>query len=126
MNRKIQEVLRVAAKYYGVDLSPEQARHLIRSSKPLARELSLGGGYLDTLGRDCLCDTLVETVFAGHEKPQHVDWLLGGEFLGWHWPANGSSDDYKQEFFQEFQNAAESKGFTLIRALWRRHKTGAV
>ena len=97
----IQEVQRIAIKYYGVSLTPDQAKYFIESNLELVGELLYGG--LDTQGREILCDCMVEKI-------------LGNS---WEWPLNSSSDQYKEEFYTQFKRSAIEKGYELDKKYWK-------
>jgi hypothetical protein len=67
-------------------------------------------GGLDTMGRDYLIGSLVEIVMKD-VPPTVTDKMLGGGWKEWHWPCNGSSEEYAKAFYKAFFEACEKKGF---------------
>jgi hypothetical protein len=105
----IKEVQFIANDWYGVILTPTQAEELIRENTKLATELVACKGSLDTQGREVLSEAMVKHVLKGMPGPKNPDrWESG-----WHWPLNGSTQEYKDEFDAKFKEAAKLKGYKL-------------
>lgn len=103
-----KEIQEVAKRYYNLNLTVDQATELINESSMLQREL-IGGG-LDTPGRECLIDVIIEKIMKG--KPKVKDDMFPGHDW-WHWPANGSSQKYTTFFAEKFHKAAIKAGYRV-------------
>lgn len=121
--KKLGAVIATAKKYFGVLLTPEQARHVILHDETLMEELKGPVGRysntLDTYTRDFLSMALIEVILPG--PPAVKDTFLTSSFWDerevkyWHWPLNGSGDKYTDAFYAAFKKAAKEKGFKLAR-----------
>jgi hypothetical protein len=100
-----------AKKHFGLLLTDEQAHSLIRNSEEVREDLSKYG--LGTYGRDYLIMEIIEQVLPGQPTVQDSLVWMGRPLQRWHWPCNGSGDEYRAAFYEAFKTAAKEKGYKL-------------
>src|SRR4051812_9894327 len=97
---KLRLVAATAAKYFGVELTDEQARSVILSDETLMEELKgrTSKHGMDTYTRDHLSMALIEVILPG--PPTVLDAMIFRPMEHWHWPLNGSSHEYTRAFYR--------------------------
>jgi hypothetical protein len=116
---RVGSVVATAKKYFGVLLTDDQAKTVIKADETLMQELRSVSevGSLDTYTRDYLIMALIEVVLPG--SPTIQDSMVFRPMKYWHWPCNGSNPEYAAAFYAAFRMAATKKGFKLVRGFPR-------
>jgi len=112
---RLDSVINTANRYFGVLLNEDQARQVIAADDTLRDELRgvREAALLDTYTRDYLIMAVIEVVLPG--PPAVQDSMIFRPMEYWHWPCNGSDDQYAATFYTAFKRAAKEKGFKLKR-----------
>lgn len=102
--QRIERVIATARRTFRVNLSPEMARKIIvwDDDKMFVAELE-DSGHLDTAPLDYFSMALIDVVMPG--KPTVQDGFISQPLTRWHFPLNGSSQDYHRAFWKAWHRA---------------------
>lgn len=102
--RRVACVIATARRYFRVSLTEALARAVIRwdDENDFVGDLE-PSGLLDTAPRDYFGMALLAVLMPG--KPSVQDELISAPLERWHWPLNGSSEDYRAAFEKAWRNA---------------------
>jgi hypothetical protein len=105
--RRIDRVIATARRYFGLELTRTSAIAVIvwDTEKDFVTELS-ADGELDTRPLDYFGMALVAQLMPG--APTVQDQLIGRPLERWHFPLNGSSDDYRIAFMRAWRRAVRN------------------
>lgn len=117
--KDLREVKRVAKRYFGILLNDIQAELIARRDVEVQAGL-LRGSLSDTMERDYLIDAIIAWVMEGVERHVVDDLFEEEDHVpeGWHWPCNGSSEEYRKVFNSTFRNCAKTLGVKLDKKTW--------
>ena len=103
-NQRIARTIATARRNFRENLTTEQARGIIAwdEDRSFVAELE-DSGELDTAPLDYFSMALLEQLMPG--KPTVQDGLISHPLERWHFPLNGSSEDYREAFTKEWRKA---------------------